>query len=100
VFPASLELAAGDASEFRVSILPEKDGIQQITIKVKEGSTVIKQDTYGVTVSKAVPEEESSVDRVNSVLNSTNKRNILLALVGVLALALIIAVVAGTRPRY
>ncbi|MFA5887142.1 MAG: hypothetical protein WC852_00315 [Candidatus Nanoarchaeia archaeon] len=100
VFPASLELAAGDASEFRVSILPEKDGIQQITIKVKEGNTVIKQDTYGVTVSNVVPEEESSVDRVNSVLNSTNKRNILLALVGVLALALIIAVVAGTRPRY
>ncbi len=100
VFPASLELAAGDASEFRVSILPENDGIQQITIKVKEGNTVIKQDTYGVTVSKAVPEEESSVDRVNSVLNSTNKRNILLALVGVLALALIVAVVAGTRPKY
>ncbi|MFH1066014.1 MAG: hypothetical protein V1734_05910 [Nanoarchaeota archaeon] len=100
VFPASLELAAGDASELRVSILPEKAGLQQVTIKVKEGNTVIKQDTFGVTVSKLAEKEESSVDRVNSVLKSTGKRNILLALVGVLALALIIAVVAGTRPRY
>lgn len=100
VFPTSLELAAGDASELRVSILPSKAGLQQVTIKVKEGNTVIKQDTYGITVSKLTEKEESSVDRVNSVLKSTNKRNILLALVGVLALALIIAVVAGTRPRY
>jgi len=100
VFPSSLELAAGDASEFRISILPEKEGMQQVTIKVKEGNTVIKQDTYGVTVSKVAVAEESSVDKINSAFKDVGKGRILMILSGVLVIALIIAVIAGTRPRY
>ncbi|MDI6737830.1 MAG: hypothetical protein QME12_04930 [Nanoarchaeota archaeon] len=100
VFPASLELLPGDASELRVSILPEKEGIQQVTIKVKEGNTVIKQDTYGVTVSKVAVEKEGSVDKLNSAFSGMDKGRILMILSGVLVVALIIAVIAGTRARY
>lgn len=100
VFPASLELLPGDASEMRVAILPEKEGMQQVTIKVKEGSTVIKQDTYGVTVSKVAVKKESSVDKVNSAFKNVDKGQILMILSGVLVIALIVALIAGTRPRY
>ncbi|MDD4877903.1 MAG: hypothetical protein PHO02_02610 [Candidatus Nanoarchaeia archaeon] len=100
VFPASLELASGDASEIRVSILPEKEGMQQVTIKVKEGNTVIKQDTYGVTVSASAVEKQGSVDKLNSAFKDVDKGRILMLLSGVLVIALIVAVIAGTRPRY
>ncbi|HII15514.1 MAG TPA: hypothetical protein HA362_04340 [Nanoarchaeota archaeon] len=99
ISPAKLELSPGDASEFVVRVLPSVVGVQQVTVKVKEGSSIIKEDSVGLEVVK--PEEQSkTMEKLNTALKGVNGKVILLVLLGVLVLALLIAFIAGTRPKY
>lgn len=99
VMPEKLLLMPDSSGEFIVSIVPSAEGIQQVVLKVKEGDVVVKEANYNVNAVKQ-EEEKESAESFKELFKGSNARYALYALMGVLAVALIIAVVAGTRPRY
>gem|GEM_PF-5628628 len=100
VLPSKLSLMPDSSGEFAVSIVPSVEGLQQVVLTVKDGDVVIKEMNYNVNAVKQEEKKQYSVSSFKGLFKGDNAKYALYALIGVLAVALIIAVVAGTRPDY
>ncbi len=99
VLPEKLTLAPDSSAEFVVSVVPSVEGMQQLVLKIKDGDVVIKEINYNANTVKQ-EEKKESAESIKELFKGENARYALYALIGVLAVALVIAVAAGTRPRY
>lgn len=101
VLPEKLSLAPDSSGEFIVTLVPSAEGLQQLVLKVRDGDVVIKEANYNVNaVKQEEKKKEISASSFKELLKGDNARYALYGLIGVLAVALIIAVTMGTRPNY